>query len=141
MTKSCRFAVAVHVVSVLALNAGAPCTSEWIAGSVNTNPVVIRRILSALGKAGLVRAIRGSNGGALLARAPEAITLLEIARAVEEDERPALHHQPPNPQCPVGRTIQPVLRGIIGRAEAAREAELAVTRLSDVLEGIRAGAA
>lgn len=141
MTKSCRFAVAVHVASVLGLNPGAPCTSEWIAGSVNTNPVVIRRILSALGKAGLVRAIRGSNGGALLARRPADISLLDIARAVEEDERPALHHQPPNPQCPVGRSIQPVLLGIIERTEAAREAELSATRLSDVLEGIRASAA
>lgn len=138
MTKSCRFAVAVHVTAILALNDQGPCTSDWIAGSVNTNPVVIRRILSALGKAGLVRSIRGSAGGTMLARAPHAITLLEIAHAVADDERTGLHHQPPNADCPVGRSIQPVLLPVLERAEAAREAVLAETRLSDIVAGIRA---
>jgi Rrf2 family protein len=133
MSRNCRFAVAVHVAAVLALKGDAPCTSEWIAGSVNTNPVVIRRILSALAKAGLVSSTRGSAGGSRLARAPDGITLLDIARAVDEDEGPALHHQPPNPACPVGRSIQPVLMAVIGRAETAREAVLAATRLSDVV--------
>lgn len=140
MTKSCRFAVAVHVATVLALNEGEACTSEWIAGSVNTNPVVIRRILSALGRAGLVRSIRGSNGGALLARPATTVTLLDIAQAVEEPEGPGLHHQPPNPDCPVGRNIQPILMGVIDRAEAARAAELDRVHLSDVVADIRAAA-
>lgn len=140
MSRNCRFAVAVHVASVLALNGAAPCTSEWIAGSVNTNPVVIRRILSALAKAGLVTSTRGSAGGSMLARRPDAITLLDIAKAVDEDEGPALHHQPPNPACPVGRGIQPVLVRIIERAEAARETVLANTLLSEVIGAIHAEA-
>ncbi len=138
MAKNCRFAVAVHIASVLALNGEEPATSEWIAGSVNTNPVVIRRLLSALAKAGLVRSIRGSAGGSALARRPDQITLLDIARAVEEDDAPALHHQPPNPACVVGRSIQPVLLRVIERAEAAREAVLATTLLSEVVGQIRA---
>lgn len=138
MARNCRFAVAVHITAVLALNGDEPATSEWIAGSVNTNPVVIRRLLSALAKAGLVTSIRGSAGGSLLARRPEEISLLDIARAVEEDEAPALHHQPPNPACPVGRSIQPVLVRVIDRAEAAREAVLATTLLSEVVAQIRA---
>lgn len=140
MSKNCRFAVAVHVTSVLALNDQAPCTSEWIAGSVNTNPVVIRRILSALAKAGLVSSLRGSAGGSVLARKPQDITLLEIAQAVDEETGPALHHQPPNPACTVGRGIQPVLAGIIGRAEAAREAVLGQTTLAEVISAICAEA-
>lgn len=140
MSKNCRFAVAVHIAAVLALSGDEPATSEWIAGSVNTNPVVIRRLLSALSKAGLVRSLRGSAGGSLLARPPERITLLDIARAVEEDEGPALHHQPPNPACPVGRGIQPVLVRVIDRAEAAREAVLGTTLLSEVVTQIRAEA-
>lgn len=138
MAKNCRFAVAVHIASVLALHPDEPATSEWIAGSVNTNPVVIRRLLSALAKAGLVKSIRGSAGGSVLARRPEDITLLDISRAVEEEEAPALHHQPPNPACPVGRSIQPVLLRVLDRAEAAREAVLATTLLSEVLAQIRA---
>jgi len=140
MSKNCRFAVAVHVASVLALQGGQPATSEWIAGSVNTNPVVIRRILSALAKAGLVSSTRGSTGGSVLARNPDTISLLDISRAVEDDDGPALHHQPPNPACPVGRGIQPVLVRIIDRAEAAREAVLATTLLSEVVAAVKAEA-
>lgn len=136
MSKSCRFAFAVHVASVLALNGQEPCSSEWIAGSVNTNPVVIRRILSALAKAGLVRSSRGSRGGTTLAHPPESITLRDIYRAVEDDERSGVHPQQPNPACPVGANILPVLGEVIERAEAAREAELAKTRLSDVLAAL-----
>lgn len=140
MAKNCRFAVAVHVAAVLANHGETPCTSEWIASSVNTNPVVIRRILSALAKAGLVASTRGSLGGSVLTKRPEEISLLDISRAVEEDEAPALHHQPPNPACMVGRGIQPVLVRILDRAEAARDAVLATTRLSEVLGAIRAEA-
>ena len=111
--------------------------SEWIAGSVNTNPVVVRRILSALAKAGLVTSTRGSNGGSALAKSPERITLLDIQRAVEEEETPALHHQPPNPACPVGRNIQSVLVRVMDRAEAAKEAILATTTLADIAAALR----
>jgi len=138
MSKNCRFAVAVHTCALLGMEDGQPLTSEWIAGSVNTNPVVIRRILSALAKAELVTSIRGSNGGSLLAKAPEHITLLDIQQAVDDDETPALHNQPPNQKCPVGRGIQPVLRRVLDRAEAAREAVLATTLLSEVIGSIRA---
>lgn len=137
MSKNCRFAFAVHVAAVLALTPDQPCTSDWLAGSVNTNPVVIRRILSTLAKAGLVRSVRGSQGGTMLSRPPEAITLLEISRAVDDDEPVALHPQTPNPDCPVGASIVPVLREVITRADAARAAVLDQTRLSDVVTAIQ----
>jgi len=133
MARNCRFAVAVHVSAVLALQDGTPVTSDWIAGSVNTNPVVVRRILAALGRAGLVKGLRGKTGGSVLAKDSDAITLKDIARAVDEDEGPALHHQPPNPNCPVGAHIQPVLVGIIAEAEAARERELEKVTLAEVV--------
>lgn len=138
MARNCRFAVAVHIASLLVFSGGKSCTSEWIAGSVNTNPVVVRRILSALAKAGLVSSSRGSNGGSVLVRSAERITLLDIHRAVDEDEAPALHNQQPNPACPVGRNIQGVLVRVLDRAEAAREAVLATTTLAEVVGAIRA---
>jgi Rrf2 family protein len=137
MARSCRFAVAVHVASLLALSEGQACTSEWIAGSVNTNPVVVRRILSSLAKAGLVCSTRGSNGGSVLAKSAERITLLDIQRAVEAEEEPALHHQPPNPACPVGRNIQSVLVRVMDRAEAAKEAVLATMTLAEVMGALK----
>lgn len=141
MARNCRFAVAVHIAAILALHRDAPATSDWIAGSVNTNPVVVRRILSALAKAGLVSSQRGIAGGSSLARDPELISLLDLYRAVDEQEAQSLHHQPPNPDCPVGAHIVPVLVDILGRAEAAKEKELAGITVGDVLSAIRGHAA
>lgn len=141
MAKNCRFAVAVHIATVLAINTKTPATSDWIAGSVNTNPVVVRRLLSAMNKAGLVRSQRGITGGSILARAAEAISLLEIYRAVDDQESQSTHNQPPNPACPVGAHIVPVLIDILTHAEAAKEAELAKISVADVVEAISRHAA
>jgi len=138
MSRNCRFAVAVHVAALLAMKDGAPATSEWLAGSVNTNPVVVRRILSSLSKAGLVHSQRGVAGGSILARPAAAISLLELYRVVDDDEGTATHHQPPNPACPVGANIVSVLVGIIDRAEGAKERELAKTSVADVVAAIAA---
>ncbi|OIR06190.1 putative HTH-type transcriptional regulator YwnA [mine drainage metagenome] len=139
MARNCRFAVAVHVCAVLTLRRDdPPATSDWIAKSVNTNPVVVRRLLSALGKAGLVKSQRGTSGGSALAKEAAAITLLDISRAVDEDEGPPLPQQEPNPACPVGANIRPILTDILDRAEAARDRELQRTTLADIAASIRA---
>jgi len=137
MARNCRFAVAVHIATVLALHRDSPATSDWIAGSVNTNPVVVRRILSALSRAGLVISQRGVTGGSSLAKDPGTISLLALYRAVDEQDAQALHHQPPNPNCPVGAHIVPVLTDILARVEAAKERELAQLYVADVLAAIR----
>ena len=136
MAKNCRFAVAVHVAVLLAMAGEKSATSEWLAGSVNTNPVVVRRILSALAKAGLVQSSRGIKGGSVLSKAPRMISLLEINRAVDEEEPPSLHHQQPNQACPVGRGIQPVLTQVLGQASQASDAVLAGITLADVVKSV-----
>jgi len=137
MSRNCRFAVAVHVATLLAITGERPATSDWIAGSVNTNPVVVRRILAALGRAGLVRSQRGISGGSILARPAASITLRDLYRAVaDEDAPPPTHNQPPNDACPVGAHIVEILVDVIGRAEAAKEAELAQTSVADVVARI-----
>jgi Rrf2 family protein len=137
MSKSCRFAVAIHIVTLLAMYPQHPRTSDWIARSVNTNPVVVRRLLAALGRAGLTQSVRGSSGGTVLTKSARDMTLLEIQQAVEEPEGPQLHHQPPNHECPVGRGIQPVLLRVLQRADAARDSVLATTLLSEVIASLR----
>jgi Rrf2 family protein len=141
MSKSCRFTIAVHCAALLALAEGQPLTSDWIAGSVNTNPVVVRRVLSALAKAGLVHTARGSTGGSLLSRPGAAITLLDLERAVGQEDTPSLHRQPPNPNCPVGKSIQPVLTQVFKQAETARHAVLAKITVADIVAAIQAQAA
>ncbi len=132
-----RFAVAAHILTLLYDQDGEPLTSEYIAGSVNTNPAVIRRLLSLLAKAGLTTAQLGAGGGALLARAAGAITLLDVYRAVDEGELFAMHRQGPNPDCPVGRHIQAALEGTMDAASRALEAELAKRTIADLVEDVR----
>ena len=141
VSKNCRFTVAVHICALLAHNEGRPATSDWIAESVNTNPVVIRRTLSSLAKAGLVKSWRGSNGGSVLAHPAQAISLAMIFRAVDDSEGPALHQQPPSKECPIGAHIQPVLVEMIASAESAREKIFAALTLADVMNSIQRRAA
>jgi Rrf2 family protein len=137
MTISSRFAVAVHILTLLETSGGAPVTSEWIAGSVNTNPAVVRRILCMLARAGLTSSRLGVGGGSFLARPASEITLREVFRAVDEGELFAMHRERPNPKCPVGRNIQAVLERTAGAAQRALEDELSRTTVSDVLQRVR----
>src|SRR5436305_12368211 len=102
MSSSSRFAVAVHVLALLARAGDEPVKSDSIAASVNTNPVVIRRILCALGRAHLITSQPGAAGGSRLARVPEQISLRAVYRAVEGGDTFLLHRQPPTRRCVVG---------------------------------------
>lgn len=140
MTISSRFAVAVHILTLLEESGGVPVTSERIAGSASTNPAVIRRILCMLARAGVTTSQLGAGGGALLARPASAVTLLEVYRAVEDGELFAMHHETPNPRCPVGRTIQAALERTTDAAQRALEAVLAGQTIADVLDQVKAHA-
>jgi Rrf2 family protein len=133
MAASCRFAFAVHILAVLALKRGGGVTSELLAGSVNTNPVVIRRILSELRKAGLVCCAKGAGGGATLCLSAEKVSLAAIFRAVEPGAGFSAHPQSPNKRCPVGRQIEVVLDDVFSSAQRALEAELARRSLAEVV--------
>ncbi len=139
MSISSRFAVGVHILTLLAQGSGRPVTSEWIASSANTNPAVVRRLLGMLAKAGLTTSQLGAGGGALLAKPVSEITLLDVYRAVEETALFALHHESPNPACPVGRNIQAALLCTMARAQQALESELANQTIESVSRDVMAG--
>ncbi|MGM0922434.1 Rrf2 family transcriptional regulator [Bacillus sp. V2I10] len=122
MKISSRFTIAVHILSLIKQNPPSDCTSEFMAGSVNTNPVIIRKILSYLKKAGLVEVRRGA-GGAYLLKELHDITLLEVYRAVQvvEEDKLFHFHEKPNPDCPIGANIQSVLELILVQAQEAME--------------------
>lgn len=132
-----RFAVAAHVLVILHIQDGVPATSEYIAESVNTNPSLIRRLLSQLARAGLTSSQMGAGGGALLARPARDITLLDVYRAVDEDADVIPLHQAPNPKCPVGRNIHGVLEKRVERAERALHGELARTTIAELAGDVR----
>jgi Rrf2 family protein len=133
MTRNSRFAVSVHILAYLAFRgAGVAVPSAEIASSVDTNAVVIRRLLSALVGARLVRAQKGATGGFSLAMTPRDISLLDVYRAVEPKPSHGLNHFAPNHRCPVGAKIERVLQGVFAKAQTGMEAELQRVTLADI---------
>ncbi|WP_010274231.1 Rrf2 family transcriptional regulator [Paenibacillus senegalensis] len=131
---STRFSIAVHTLSLIAVSPQ-ECTGDFIAGSVNTNPVVIRRIMSMLKKAGLVD-VRPGVGGARLLKEPGEISLLDIYRAVNVTEENQLFrmHDNPNINCPVGRNIEKALQCQLQAAQSAMENRLEQTTLQQLIQ-------
>jgi Rrf2 family protein len=129
--------MAVHVLAVLAYKEGDRLTSSYLAGSVNTNPVIIRRLLSTLQKAKLVDTRKGAGAGSRLERAPARITLAEVYKAVEEDDAFAMPRQKPNEQCPVGQCILNELERVFTSAESAMTQQLGRTTLADIIDSVR----
>jgi Rrf2 family protein len=140
MPANSRFAIAVHILTLLARAGDEPLKSDEVAASVNTNPVVIRRILCALSKAGLVISQTGAAGGSRLALKPGQITLLEVYRAVDAGEIFAMHPQPPNAECPVGMNIEEALDLILEEVEQGVEHVLEKITIEKVLKSIEPGA-
>lgn len=136
MRTSCRFAMAVHVLAVLGYKQGEHVTSALLAKSVNTNPVVVRRLLLALQRARLVETRKGIGLGSRLSRSPGRITLDEVFRAVEEDDPFVLPRNKPNRACPVGNCIQIAISEVFASARRALEEDLSKTTLADVLDTV-----
>lgn len=135
MQISSRFSVAVHTLICIAVFAESyKVTSDFIAGSAGVNPVIIRKTLGSLKKAGLVDVAAGT-GGARLMRDPASISLLDVYRAVDllEDDTLFSVHPHPNPACPVGRHIGAALDGHMRSAQTALEASLAGVCLHELL--------
>jgi Rrf2 family protein len=131
-----RVTIAVHALAWLALaerRGQRVLTSEQVAASVNTNPVVIRRSLGELRRAGLVAVRHGAGAGWSLARPPEDITLLDVYQAVEPSPLFGMHHTEPNLECPVGRGIRPALDQVYGEVEQVLRAALERTSIAEVL--------
>jgi DNA-binding IscR family transcriptional regulator len=125
------------MLTLLEIDKQSRCTSEWIAGSVNTNPVVIRRITGMLKKAGLVD-VQAGKGGMSLARDLNEVTLLDVYRAVEVVEEGHLFsfHDNPNVECPVGANIQNVLEIILLQAQDAMENVLANVKVKQLVTNL-----
>lgn len=137
MTGNSRFAVSVHILAYLAYRQGAAVPSAEIASSVDTNPVVIRRLLSALVKGKIVHAQKGATGGFSLAQPPAKISLRDIYQAVEPNPTHGMAHFAPNEKCPVGAKIQSILEAAFVKAQASMEAELAHVTLAQIHEQLR----
>ncbi len=132
--------MAVHVLTVLAYKEGDRVTSTLLAGSVNTNPVIIRRLLLALQRARLVETGKGAGSGSRLSRSPARINLAEIYRAVEDCEPFATPSRKPNAACPVGNCIREALDKVFASAQKALEKDLEQTTLAGLINQVKTAA-
>lgn len=139
MQISSRFTLAVHIFACIdTFKDEYKVTSDFLAGSTNVNPVIIRKILGQLKTAGLVEVTRGT-GGASIAKPLDRISFLDIYHAVEcLDNGELFHfHENPNLECPVGRNIHLILDDKLNRVQCAMEKELASITLQDIKKDIK----
>jgi len=128
--------MAVHVLSVLAYKDGERVTSGLLASSVNTNPVVIRRLLLALQRAGLIETRKGVGSGSRLSCPPTKISLADVYRAVEAGQGFVMPPKKPNAECPVGSCIQRTLSGVFSSVEDAVLKNLKRMTLGTIVEQV-----
>lgn len=138
MKANTRFPVAIHILVFVAMK-GAGITSDAIAESVNTNPVVVRKLNARLKKAGLLTICNGPTGGAELSRPPDQITLLDVFQAVRSDEDVLIFETPqhPNPECPIGGHILEAIDGPFREAQQAMKDVLAQYTILDIVNSIK----
>ncbi|MCI8787352.1 MAG: Rrf2 family transcriptional regulator [Eubacterium sp.] len=140
MQISSRFTVAIHIFTcIAAFEKDYKLTSDFLAGSVNVNPVIIRRILQQLKAADLITVSRGS-GGASIVKPLSEITLFDVYNAVEcVDHGNLFHfHENPNPECPVGRNIHNSLDDKLHRIQQAMENEMCKITIFDIVKDTQA---
>ena len=111
-----QLAIAVHILGFLASRKGMPVTSEALAETYGTSPVVLRRVLAKLHRAGLVESRRGVGGGSVLSRDPAEINMREAYEALSD--KTELLRRPP---AGCARTIGPVIAEYIGELYADAE--------------------
>ena len=129
-----RFAISTHILTLLARNQDEFLTSDFIASSININPVLVRKEIINLRNNGLVISKEGKNGGSNLAKPAKQILLSQIYDAVREETVLGFSKNDPNPNCPVGKQINKHLGTIYSDAEDAMIQSLGQTTLADFVK-------
>lgn len=114
-----RFATTLHILVLLDKAKGELLSSEYLAGSININPVMVRKELSNLRKFGLVQSKEGKNGGSSLTKNASQITLGDIYQSVKQISLLGSQKNVPNPACPIGKNINTHLNTLYGDTELA----------------------
>lgn len=112
-----RFATVVHILTMLADNEGKWLSSEWIAESININPVMVRRELGMLQEHGLVLTRKGKEGGSRLNRPGADISMADVYALVKNTEVLGRKNRHTNPKCPIGRQINTELDGLFAQTD------------------------
>ena len=134
MQISTKFTIAIHILAAVEyFGKEEKVTSDFLASSIGSNPVIIRNLMSDLKNAGLIEIKRGP-GGIRIARPLDEITFYDVYEAVEKNKDDLFHfHENTNPKCPVGRNIHSALYGKLQDVQKDFEESLKKHKLSDVI--------
>lgn len=134
MQISTKFTIAIHILAAVEyFGKEEKVTSEFLASSIGSNPVIIRNLMADLKNAGLIEIKRGP-GGIAITRPLDEITFYDVYEAVEKSKDDLFHfHENTNPQCPVGRNIHSALYGKLQEVQKDFEESLKKHKLSDVI--------
>lgn len=135
--KNTRLSMAIHILSMVA-TAEDPMslTSAWMAGSINTHAVVVRRLVGQLKQAGLLLAVQG-NRGLQLSQDAGNISFWQVLQAVDAEHELFAIHTGSNISCSVGRQIESVLSGVYTRLEQDWQQQLQAHTLQDALDAMK----
>ena len=111
--------------------------TDSLAQSVNAAPTFVRKSVSKLVKAGLLKATRGKHGYCTLARPASAITLADIYRASGSPALFAIHSYPVLKTCRTSVHIQEIMSDLLLEAQAGFEKVLSRTTLADLVKEVR----
>ena len=134
-----KFTIAVHIITAIDyFKENEKVTSNFLAGSVGANPVIVRNVMGNLKEAGIIDISQGKSGISL-ARKLEDITFFDIYKAVDSVSEEGLFHfhENPNANCPVGRNIHKAVDEKLLKVQQAMEDEMKQIILSDVVEDTR----
>ena len=136
MSTNSRLASAIHIMSFVAYSGDEGTTSEAIAKSLKTNPVVVRKILRLLDREGLVTLRQGRYGGVGLRLPASDITLRQIYKAVESESGVFAMRSQVHEGCVVACAMKRRLGPIFNSANRAVEQALSRTRLAELIRGV-----
>lgn len=135
MRVSTRFSDSIHILAFIEIYQEKKLSSELIANSIETSPVVVRRLMSTLRGAGLIATKKGT-AEPKLAKESKQITLLDVYLAVEKDRQLFTLDTNTNPECIVGGNIQKVLGAYYEDAKMAALRKFNNVSLQDIIESI-----
>jgi len=131
MKRDSRLSGILHVLLHMAEQNG-PVTSEILARAMQTNPVVIRRIMAGLRDRGYVRSEKGHGGGWTLARHLSQLTLRDIHEALGKPTLLAIGNRTESPGCLVEQAVNAALGRTFDDAEAMLLARFASVTLAEL---------
>jgi Rrf2 family protein len=131
-----QFSIAAHLMTCLGVHQGQGLTSAQLSLSVNAAPSFIRRTLSKLAKAGLVKTTRGKNGASILALESSRISMLDIYHAVEAPAAFAIHQYPEQKVCRVSCGYKTSMEKVLAKSQASFEQGLKKVSLLEVVREV-----